>query len=856
MLGRVNFKILIFTLVAVLAVAGTSYAAVDPMFIGVGARPLGMAKAYVAVAEDGDTIFINPAGLGKINSAKLTSMYTNLLNDAQYVVLGGAYPTESLGAFGGGAVSTSVTDIRLYSDSFIPDGTGSYGNHVFFLSYGVALEKLNLPLISDYDDDIYIGTNIKYFMQVGTGNASIEAGNGTGFDLDLGLLYTPYDWLSFGLCAQNILPAELGGKVVFNSGLEEGVASNIKIGTKVGVLGSGLYELGGHKLDVALDVDMSPVRKTPGATYLGLEYVPYLDFGYVEPDMLTLRMGVNSVPGPYDAPMNITAGIGFRYDGIEFNYAYHPFDNIPDNASHFFSISLVGREEAPRREFDLEVTSPIDKTFVYDSNVEVEGSILEYKEGMSVEANGKDMPLNAVGNFAGNVTLRKYGKNLVKVTANDDRKEKVFRGRLVRLISFNDVVNDYWARKPIEYSATIGLVEGYPDGTFKPERALSRAELATLLVRARGLELPERITERVFPDIPTTHWASKYIKVAVEMGLVKGYPDGTFRPNNKINRAEGVLVLARFEGLPEDVELEVAPYIDVPVNHWAAKLVSGAKLAGFLDYITGESFDPKKPLPRAEAIEILAKTTFAKKKIDWLLDWEVGFEEEVEEERVEVELKTFKDVPDGYWAATPIQALATLGIISGYPDGTFRPENTLTRAELSTLLVKARGLRPAQVNTALFRDLPAKHWASGYVSNAMDLGLVQGYPDGTFQPSRKVSRAEAVTVISRFDELTVPVQADQAPFPDVLENHWSAKYVLAAKEVGILDYLSGKNFEPNRGLTRAEAAEMLAKTQFGKERIKDELGENVIVYEPASDEDMIRYSRRGKSYRHYVDLPQ
>ena len=60
----------------------------DPMYIGVGARPLGMGKAYVAVAEDGDTVFVNPAGLGKVLTPKLTSMYTSLLGDVNYVVLG------------------------------------------------------------------------------------------------------------------------------------------------------------------------------------------------------------------------------------------------------------------------------------------------------------------------------------------------------------------------------------------------------------------------------------------------------------------------------------------------------------------------------------------------------------------------------------------------------------------------------------------------------------------------------------------------------------------------------------------------------------------------------------------------
>ena len=104
-----RLTVLILMLIATLTLtAGVSSAALsgaiaDPMYIGVGARPLGMGKAYVAVAEDGDTIFLNPAGLGTIDSLKFTSMYSNLLSDVRYFVLGGAYPLD-IGTLVGGYV--------------------------------------------------------------------------------------------------------------------------------------------------------------------------------------------------------------------------------------------------------------------------------------------------------------------------------------------------------------------------------------------------------------------------------------------------------------------------------------------------------------------------------------------------------------------------------------------------------------------------------------------------------------------------------------------------------------------------------------------------------------------------------
>ena len=86
------------------------------MDLSVGARSLGMGKAYVAVAEDAETVFMNPAGLGTVSSLKLSSMYTSFLGDINYVVLAGAYPLDNnSGTVGVGVINESVSDINLYS---------------------------------------------------------------------------------------------------------------------------------------------------------------------------------------------------------------------------------------------------------------------------------------------------------------------------------------------------------------------------------------------------------------------------------------------------------------------------------------------------------------------------------------------------------------------------------------------------------------------------------------------------------------------------------------------------------------------------------------------------------------------
>ncbi len=169
--------------------------------------------------------------------------------------------------------------------------------------------------------------------------------------------------------------------------------------------------------------------------------------------------------------------------------------------------------------------------------------------------------------------------------------------------------------------------------------------------------------------------------------------------------------------------------------------------------------------------------------------------------------KIFSDVCTGYWAEDAIDALAEAGIIGGYPDGTFRPEGKLTRAELCSLLVKARKVQVTRPNQPLFSDLPPDHWAAPYIQSAVELKLVGGYPDGTFQPSKPLNRVEGVLILSRFADL-MPIRGE-APYYDLPESHWAAPNIAAAKKADLLDYIKSNYFDPQKGFTRAEAAYIL-----------------------------------------------
>jgi len=828
----------------------------DPMDLSVGARSMGMGKAYVAIAEDAETVFVNPAGLGTISTLKLGSMYTSLLEDLNYTVISGAYPMDNdSGTLGAGIINQTAADIPLYNIYGTSEGTGTYGSNVLFISHGFNMSKRMLP----YTNNLYGGYTLKYFMKSAGGQDTSDM-SGSGFAADFGLLYKPKGAISYGMTLQNII----SGTMSYASGQEDEIDSAMKVGTKVSLLGDtldggSLYQ-NDSKVDVALDYDIGIRGKIPATMHMGVEYKPQIGVNYID-KILTLRAGINQIPTPDGNISNVTMGVGINYQGVEFNYAYSPmYGDIPGTSTQFFSISYIG-VPAPAKPIEemkplISEVMPNDKILTREQAILIQGKVNSPEKIAKVEINGAGVNVTDAGSFEMNVPLSTIGKHLVTVRATDvTGKEEERQVRVIRLVKFADVPENHWALTPIEQLATTGLIEGYPNGTFQPERALSRAELATLLVKSKGME-PPAITEKTFKDMPPAHWAARYVKGALTMGLVKGYPDKTFKPNNKITRTEGVVVLTRFGNLPQPAALTAGPYPDLTARHWASPFIAAARTAGLLDYIGDNDFEPKRELTRAEAVEILSKTSYGRARLDSLFDWTVGFEPEIARPAVAAvpvtapvpmigkpagvvsavgmpmvgkpvagqgamvpQIKEFADVPDEFWANNSIKYLATAGVMSGYPDGNFKPDRIVTRAELASILVKAKNITASAPYTTGYSDVPRKNWAAPYIASAVESGFLTGRKGDKFEPNRGATRAEAVAALVKFDSMELPTSLRAGPFPDMTAREWSSRYVAAAKEAGMLDYLQGQDFEAEKSITRAELAEIIAKTKYGQAKI-------------------------------------
>ena len=169
-----------------------------------------------------------------------------------------------------------------------------------------------------------------------------------------------------------------------------------------------------------------------------------------------------------------------------------------------------------------------------------------------------------------------------------------------------------------------------------------------------------------------------------------------------------------------------------------------------------------------------------------------------------------------------ISKLSALEIIGGYPDGTFKPSATITRAEFAKMACVASGMQESAdilVNTASqFSDVKAGEWYTGYINLAVSQGFVKGYPDGTFKPNNTITNAEVITVILRI-----------LGYNDNLPGPWPVDYVAKA---GALEITSGVVSVSSANAVRSDVARM----------IDNALEEDIVMWDKDVEEFVEKFS--------------
>ncbi|NLY92022.1 MAG: S-layer homology domain-containing protein [Firmicutes bacterium] len=197
---------------------------------------------------------------------------------------------------------------------------------------------------------------------------------------------------------------------------------------------------------------------------------------------------------------------------------------------------------------------------------------------------------------------------------------------------------------------------------------------------------------------------------------------------------------------------------------------------------------------------------------------------------------------DGHWAEDSIKNLMAEGILNGYPDGSFRPDQSITRAELAKILAVAYGFNPSG-RKVQFSDTE-EHWAEEYIAALAKAEIITGYPDGKFKPEAPITRAEMVAMLTRL--LKVGTEEEQytidfAPtYPDLAEEHWAFYQIELAAKLGLLPRYYAPDFGPSRLASRADTAWMLQqlrnlKTVRGQVLDQPEAGTSLLTIQPEGD---------------------
>ncbi|NLY21580.1 MAG: hypothetical protein GXZ08_09910 [Tissierellia bacterium] len=159
---------------------------------------------------------------------------------------------------------------------------------------------------------------------------------------------------------------------------------------------------------------------------------------------------------------------------------------------------------------------------------------------------------------------------------------------------------NWHTEKPIETVIHRAYVNGYPDGSIRPQGEITRGEVAAIIARLHA-DVEEIVygVENNYSDVNSTDWYSKHILYVRDKGLMEGYEDGTFKPENKITRAEYVTVVARFKGL-----VEIDTKFEDSKGHWAEGYIGAVNEKGWISGYPDGTFKPTANITREEVVKM------------------------------------------------------------------------------------------------------------------------------------------------------------------------------------------------------------------------------------------------------------
>ena len=324
------------------------------------------------------------------------------------------------------------------------------------------------------------------------------------------------------------------------------------------------------------------------------------------------------------------------------------------------------------------------------------------------------------------------------------------------------VVNGKKADTPFYLSANNGIGVGNANATHGPHLLQVKVDEVRIITATAG------DNGRITPtgDVAVPKGESKTFTITPDSGyhikdvLVDGKSVGAVSTYTFENVVDNHTIHATFAR--KHTPTPSTPTVEIPDDD-ALGLNTTDHFAYIVGYGNGE-VRPQNNITRAEVATIFFRL----------------LTDDVRDENL-TKTNRYSDVAATSWYNTAVSTLSSMGIITGYPDGTFRPNAAITRAEFAA--IAARFDNDGDKTAAKFSDI-ATHWAKDEISIAYNNGWITGYPDGTFGPQRDITRAETMTLVNRVLNRQPETEDDLLPNMTVWTDNANPKawYYLAVQE--------------------------------------------------------------------------
>lgn len=211
-----------------------------------------------------------------------------------------------------------------------------------------------------------------------------------------------------------------------------------------------------------------------------------------------------------------------------------------------------------------------------------------------------------LGDFPGDAVSESFVGYVKGIVAIFDTNEDGTRlDDLEEILIFTDVSEAHQYAGAIEYLKDEGIITGYEDGSFKPDQEVNRVEILKMLLLGFGYEMPEDMNVPDFSDVEEAAWYLPYLNYALSLKIVEGYDDGTYGPAGTLNRVEFLKILTRAFGLNLDDYPITGLYSDTEEDAWYATYVQYSKDNGLMDVDGNGNFNPDATVTRGEVAETI-----------------------------------------------------------------------------------------------------------------------------------------------------------------------------------------------------------------------------------------------------------